>query len=225
VISDSTALAIREMLKEVVENGTAKEANIGAYVLAGKTGTPRGMVDGRYVSGLYNPNFVGLFPADDPQYVIAVRLSNPSGSYYGGKTAAPVTKAVIEAAVVSPRAALDRRRLAASVRREPLATERRLEVASGPAQAGETLPAAPPPIAEAAPVLIKLPAVPGPTPAAAPRVVPDVRGMSLRDAVRTLHSAGFRVGYSGRGGSRISAATLPAAGSVIRQGSLVRLLQ
>lgn len=227
VISATTALAIREMLKEVVSNGTANEAKIDEYILAGKTGTPRGMVDGRYVSGLYNPNFVALFPADDPQYVIAVRLSNPSGSYYGGKTAAPVTRAVIEAAVVSPRAALDRGRLAASARPAVHAskTEPRFQVASAAEQAAETLtitPTSPEPL----PVVVTLPA----NRAAgalepSPRVVPDVRGMSLRDAVRTLHSAGFRVGYSGRGVARGAAITFPAAGSVVRQGSLVRLLQ
>jgi membrane peptidoglycan carboxypeptidase len=228
VISSDVALGIREMLKEVVKNGTATEADIDEYVLAGKTGTPRGMVDGRYGSGLYNPNFVSLFPADDPQFVIAVRLSNPSGSYYGGKTAAPVTRAIIEAAVASPRAALDRTRLAAA-KREPEAPKKpaHLQVANGAEQAGETRPIDAPEPSETAldPVLVALPTKATGAVAAAPHVVPDVRGMSLRDAVRTLHSAGFRVGYSGRAGSRISTATFPAAGAVVRQGSLIRLIQ
>ena len=228
VISADVALGVREMLKEVVRSGTASEAEIDAYVLAGKTGTPRGMVDGRYVSGLYNPNFVGLFPADDPQYVIAVRLSNPSGSYYGGKTAAPVTRAVIEAAVASPRAALDRGRLAATVRAvaPSRAPEPALRVASAAERSGETLPPALEAAPKPTPVVITLPAVSdGGSVRPVPRPVPDVRGMSLRDAVRTLHSAGFRVGYSGRAGGRVSTATSPAAGSVVRQGSLVRLVQ
>jgi len=226
VISADVATGIREMLKEVVRDGTAKEADIETYVLAGKTGTPRGMVDGRYGSGLYNPNFVALFPADDPQFVIAVRLSNPSGSYYGGKTAAPVTRAVIEAAVASPRAALDRTRLAAAARPAERASGKpsRLEVASSAAQAGERLVPVEAETAAPEPVIVALPAVPV-TQVSGPRVVPDVRGMSLRDAVRTLHSAGFRVGYSGRAGGRTSTATFPAAGAVLRQGSLVRLVQ
>ena len=228
VISDDVAKGVREMLKEVVKSGTATEADIDEYVLAGKTGTPRGMIDGRYGSGLYNPNFVSLFPADDPQFVIAVRLSNPSGSYYGGKTAAPVTRAIIEAAVASPRAALDRRRLAAA-KREPEAPKQptRLQVASSVEQAGETasVVAPEPKEPETESVVVPLPTV-HPKPAAGvPRIVPDVRGMSLRDAVRTLHSAGFRVGYSGRAGGRILAATFPAAGAVVRQGSLIRLIQ
>jgi membrane peptidoglycan carboxypeptidase len=227
VVSEDVARGVREMLKEVVKSGTATEADIEEYVLAGKTGTPRGMVDGHYGSGLYNPNFVSLFPADDPQFVIAVRISNPSGSIFGGKTAAPVTRAVIEAAVALPRAALDRQRLAAAkVEPAPARQPARLEVAEGAEQAGEILPVPGAPSAtEREPVIVALPAKPEKPAPAASRVVPDVRGMSLRDAVRTLHSAGFRVGYSGRAGSRISTATFPAAGSVARQGSLIRLLQ
>ena len=226
VISNDVAKGIREMLKEVVKSGTATEADIDEYVLAGKTGTPRGMVDGRYGSGLYNPNFVLLFPADDPQFVIVVRLSNPSGSIYGGKTAAPVTRAIIEAAVASPRAALDRRRLAAAKQEPEPKRETRLEVAPAQ-QAGEaaSVVTTDPREPDAEPIVIPLPTTPVTGATVAPRVVPDVRGMSLRDAVRTLHSAGFRVGYSGRASARILAATFPAAGSVVRQGTLIRLVQ
>ena len=85
VISESVALDVREMLREVVQSGTASAADMDTYVLAGKTGTPRGTVNGHYVAGKYNPNFVGLFPADDPQYVIAVRLSNPIRLLLRGK--------------------------------------------------------------------------------------------------------------------------------------------
>jgi cell division protein FtsI (penicillin-binding protein 3) len=224
VISEDVAKGMREMLKEVVKSGTAREADLETYVLAGKTGTPRGMIDGRYVSGLYNPNFVGFFPADDPQYVIAVRLSNPEGSYYSAETATPVTRAVIEAAVASPRAALDRQRLAAAARRDPPKRQPvKLETGSAAEQAGESIVAPDQRFAAADPVVVTLPAQPAKPSAGARRVVPDVTGMSLRDAVRTLHSAGFRVGYSGRIGGRVSAATFPAAGSIALQGSMIRI--
>ena len=228
VISDDVARGVREMLKEVVKSGTATEADMDEYVLAGKTGTPRGTVDGRYASGLYNPNFVSLFPADDPQFVIAVRLANPSASIYGGKTAAPVTRAIIEAAVASPRAALDRRRLAAA-RKDPEPAKRvaQLEIANAAEQAGETRPTgrSEAQTSETESVVVALPAAVPKSVTGTPRIVPDVRGMLLRDAVRTLHNAGFVVGYSGRASSRISTATFPAAGSVVRQGSLIRLVQ
>jgi cell division protein FtsI (penicillin-binding protein 3) len=233
VISEDVAAGMRAMLKEVVESGTAKQASLGTYVLAGKTGTPRGTVNGRYVKGFYNPNFVGMFPADDPQYVIAVRISNPEGAnYYGGRTAAPVTREVIEAAVASPQMVLDRGRLAATAKTPelPEGQPARLTVADGAQQAGETLAGRPAAEGVTSPgsevVVITLPAVREEDRSPpAQRVVPDVRGMSLRDAVRTLHSAGFRVGYFGRAGGRITSATFPAAGAVVRRGTLIRLNQ
>jgi beta-lactam-binding protein with PASTA domain len=54
------------------------------------------------------------------------------------------------------------------------------------------------------------------------RPVPDVRGLALRDAVRSLHNAGFRV-QLGHGGAS-SAVTTPAAGELAQTGTLVRLL-
>jgi cell division protein FtsI (penicillin-binding protein 3) len=228
VISPDVASTVRDMLKEVVKDGTASEADMDTYELAGKTGTPRGTINGKYVAGRYNPNFVGLFPADDPQYVIVVRISNPSGSIYGGKTAAPVTKSVIEAAIASPRAMLDRGRLeATAVRTRPMPTSRAaLRVASGAEQAGETLATQPPAATVAEPVVVSLPLHASlEAPRAVPRSVPDVHGMSIRDAVRTLHKAGFHVGYSsGRSATRAPAATSPAAGALVRQGTLVRLI-
>lgn len=226
VISDKVAKQVRDMLVEVVESGTAADAGMDVYTLAGKTGTPRGTINGKYVSGLYNPNFVGLFPAEDPQYVIVVRLSSPSaGSIYGGQAAAPVTRAVIEAAIASPRAALDRGRLAATARpaRGTLAAQRGVPAAE---QSGETLTATAIPPSAHEPIVVTLPFGPSKLEKSElPRAVPNVRGMSVREAVRTLHSAGFRVGYSGGPpASRSSAATQPSAGSIVRQGSLVRLI-
>ena len=103
------------MLLDVVDEGTALEAALDNYMLAGKTGTPRGTVRGHYVPGRYNPNFVGLFPGDNPQYVIVVKLTAPQSSIFAAKTAAPVTKAILEAAIAARNAALDRGRLASSL--------------------------------------------------------------------------------------------------------------
>ena len=64
-----------------------------------------------------------------------------------------------------------------------------------------------------------------------PRVmhpIPDVRGLDLRDAVRSLHSAGFRVQLAQSGGTassgRGAAATSPAQGELVAAGSVVRLV-
>src|SRR5262249_30146459 len=115
VISKPVADKVRHMLLDVVDEGTALQAALDNYMLAGKTGTPRATVRGRYVEGRYNPNFVSLFPGDNPQYVVVVKMTAPQSSIFAAKTAAPVTKSILEAAVAARNAALDRAKLASSV--------------------------------------------------------------------------------------------------------------
>ncbi len=114
VMADSVAAKVRHMLLDVVDEGTALQAALDNYLLAGKTGTPRATVRGRYIQGRYNPNFVGLFPGDNPQYVIVVKLTAPKAAIFAAETAAPVTKAILEAAIAARNAALDRGKLASS---------------------------------------------------------------------------------------------------------------
>jgi cell division protein FtsI (penicillin-binding protein 3) len=223
VVSKATADKVRRMLLDVVDEGTALEAAVDNFSLAGKTGTPRSTVHGRYVAGRYNPNFVGIFPGDNPQYVIVVKMTAPQSSIYAAATAAPVTKAILQAAIAAQNAALDRAKLASSVQQKP-------QPAQQPQQAGaaapRTLAADTPDSADggSVPFVVTLPLQPQPQPPA-PRTnhaVPDVRGLPLRDAVRSLHSAGFRVQLA-RGGAG-TAATSPSAGALAPTGTLVRLL-
>lgn len=215
---------MREMLTDVVAEGSAVQADLESFLVAGKTGTARRTVNGRYQPMQYYATFVGLFPADRPQFVILVKLDSPSGAYYGGATAAPVTKAVLEAALAARDAALDRGGLAALPRRAPRDTA---GAASGPlALAGEETAApeerattAARPRGGSVPYVVQLPYRPAPPVTHAPRAVPHVTGMSLRDAVRALHGAGFRVRLAA--GPR--GATLPAAGTVAPAGTLIRL--
>lgn len=227
VVSPAVARRVRGMLLGVVEDGgTAKLANLGSFALAGKTGTARRTVNGRYAAGEHIPTFVGLFPADHPQFVILVKIDNPKGAYVGGLTAAPVTKAVLEAALASRDAALDRRSLAGSrqvrpvVAAAPAAAATTTPVASGAAPVVAPLPG--PPAADtlaAAPVDVRLPRRVPPPVALPARPVPDVHLLGLRDAVRALHEAGFRVQLV----AGVAGATLPAAGAVAPAGTLVRL--
>jgi cell division protein FtsI (penicillin-binding protein 3) len=244
VIPPGVADRMRVMLMNVVENGTAVQADISNYLMAGKTGTPRRTVGGRYAAMQYNPNFVGLFPGDRPQYVIVVKLTNPSGTYYGGTTAAPVTKAVLQAAIAARDAALDRGKLASAVHPassvpSPSAiapaphesSERagtqlalRTDTVDAGTSAGRERPREADYVPDE-PIVVKLPQIAARiAPPATPRPVPDVRGMSLREAVRSLHSAGFRVqlGRMGPpGASEIISS--PSAGSIAPAGSMVRL--
>lgn len=223
VIPTRVAATMRGLLSGVVAHGTAVEADMATYQLAGKTGTPRRTVDGRYAPMQYNPNFVGIFPADAPQLVVVVKLGSPRSSIYGGQTAAPLTRTILQAALAARDAALNRSALPARVITtmqagtvlRPVATARR----SGTREVGEILPDT-----GSRSVMVELPLVGAETPNDSPRRqlrVPNVRGMTLRNAVRSLHSAGFRV-HLARGASS-SSATEPAAGVLASPGSLVRL--
>jgi cell division protein FtsI (penicillin-binding protein 3) len=88
VLSEQTATMLTRMLASVVETGTGGAAQIPGYQVAGKTGTARKLVDGRYVQR-YMASFVGFLPASAPRVVIAVSIDEPQ-TVYGGVAAAPV---------------------------------------------------------------------------------------------------------------------------------------
>lgn len=88
VLSKDTATMLTRMLASVVETGTGGAAQIPGYQVAGKTGTARKLVDGRYVRR-YMASFVGFLPASDPRVVIVVSIDEPR-TVYGGVAAAPV---------------------------------------------------------------------------------------------------------------------------------------
>jgi cell division protein FtsI (penicillin-binding protein 3) len=87
VISEETATMLTRMLASVVETGTGGAAQIPGYQVAGKTGTARKLIDGRYRQR-YIASFVGFLPASAPRLVIAVSLDEPR-TVYGGVAAAP----------------------------------------------------------------------------------------------------------------------------------------
>jgi cell division protein FtsI/penicillin-binding protein 2 len=92
VISPQTAAEVRQMLRGVLAaGGTAAEAEIPGYDLAGKTGTAN-KVDprtGEYSRSRYIASFMGFAPAADPKLLISVVVDEPQGSIYGGQVAAP----------------------------------------------------------------------------------------------------------------------------------------
>jgi len=95
VVSDATATQMRLMMESVVgPNGTAPEAAIPGYRVAGKTGTAmRANGNGGY-SG-YTASFIGFAPADTPRYVVSVVVQAPQGQHFGGMVAGPVFKKVM----------------------------------------------------------------------------------------------------------------------------------
>jgi len=97
VVSRKTAETLNAMFKGVVLRGTGVSARIAGASVAGKTGTSRKFIGGRYETGSYTATFAGYFPADDPKVVCLVMLDNPSaGAYTGGLASAPIFKAIAE---------------------------------------------------------------------------------------------------------------------------------
>jgi cell division protein FtsI (penicillin-binding protein 3) len=95
VLSQDVADQLRGMLEGVTnEGGTAVTAAIPGYRVAGKTGTARRVVDGRY-DGSYTASFVGFAPADAPRLAIAVSVQAPKNGYYGGAVAGPVFRDIM----------------------------------------------------------------------------------------------------------------------------------
>ena len=93
--SRETAKKLRPVFERVVgEEGTAERARVPGLRVAGKTGTARKVIGGRYRAGKYRALFAGLFPADDPEVVLAVVYDEPESSIYGGVVAAPVFRRV-----------------------------------------------------------------------------------------------------------------------------------
>jgi cell division protein FtsI/penicillin-binding protein 2 len=76
--------------------GTAHEAAIPGYKLAGKTGTAQkpDPVHGGYSDTKFVASFVGFAPADDPRLLVAVMVDEPQGEIYGGAVAAPAFQAI-----------------------------------------------------------------------------------------------------------------------------------
>jgi cell division protein FtsI (penicillin-binding protein 3) len=98
VISKETATALRGMLEGVTLNGTAKKAQLDGYSAAGKTGTAQ-KIDPRtkaYSSTKHVASFVGFAPVGNPAVVIIVVIDEPAGAYHGGDVAAPVFREIAE---------------------------------------------------------------------------------------------------------------------------------
>jgi cell division protein FtsI (penicillin-binding protein 3) len=100
VISGETARRVTAILTDVVggEGGTGEQARIANVSVAGKTGTSQkfDFSLGRYSSKKVAASFVGFFPSEDPQVVVLVMLDEPKIKRWGGVAAAPVFRNISE---------------------------------------------------------------------------------------------------------------------------------
>ena len=90
VVSEDTADQVLDMLEHVVVNGTAGNAAVPGYRVAGKTGTAQAPAEEGGGYDGYTASFVGVAPAEDPRIAVSVTLQRPREGYYGGQSAAPV---------------------------------------------------------------------------------------------------------------------------------------
>lgn len=199
-VSQSVAVQLRGMLRSVTtQGGTGATAALSAYEVAGKTGTARVAGPGGYVAGSHIAVFASLFPAEDPQLAMVVKLENPAGTY-ATLSAAPLTRQMLEQILGAQTGALDRSRL--------------------PRRVAPPARVAAPSVPGATRILVAWPDS-GARPVAGTRIVPEVVGMTLRAALRRVHDAGLRARVEGWG--RVTRVE-PSSGDSLPPGTIVQLV-
>ena len=196
-VSPSTIAELRTIMEGVVERGTAKSAQIPGYTIAGKTGTASKIIDGHYSKSEYNASFVGFIPSRQPALTIIVVIDSPHGNgYTGGVVAAPVFKRIAEAS-------LRHLGIAPTVNPMPPVLVARHEQGAEPAVQRADAP--PNDLVGAAIQPLQ------------PGVMPDLRGQSAREALRTLMKIGATARMTGRG---VVIEQTPAAGEPLANGEV-----
>ena len=213
VVSPEVAADLRGVLRSVVEEGTATRAAMKSLPLAGKTGTARLADAGGYEERRYAASFVGFAPAQDPKLLVLTKLEDPQGDYYGGLTAAPVSRMALQAALSSRGTVIPG---------ESWADENLHRVEWGGRPAGSQ--PATRPAGNSGPYVL---AVDGGEPDrwsggedAEAAVLPDLSGMTVRGAVARLHELGLQVDLRSAGEVR---SQRPAPGTRLTPGDTVIL--
>ena len=222
ICSEETLRKMRAMLEGVVVDGTAKAIKSPDFSMAGKTGTAWKFKNGQYTK-TYSTSFCGYFPADKPKYSCIVVVDSPKrGRIYGGDVAAPVFREVADKAmardIASQRPLLAR--VPSNKTRVPvvkaglqdelqlvctkLGVQQQSEVAGEEWVRADT---------NTYSLAWKVQPV-------RRGQVPDVSGMTLRDALFLLENRGLRVRALGSG--RVHRQSV-AAGTPLRRGTLVTL--
>ena len=100
VLSSKTSNKMLEILETVVsDDGTAPQAKVSGYRVAGKTGTAHKLINGVY-ENKYIGSFIGIAPVSNPRFVLAVMIDEPTlNGYYGGVVAGPVFSAIMNDAL------------------------------------------------------------------------------------------------------------------------------
>ena len=192
VISVQTARTVTRMLEGVAgDEGTAKGAAISGFRVAGKTGTSQKVDPStkKYSRSKYIASFVGFVPADRPRLVISVLVDEPKGMVYGGLVAGPVFREVGSWALnylrVNPQPEL---LAAAEANAETISTESPRDRVDGPQL---------PEVKELADRLME-------------GLLPDFKGMGMREVLNKGRALGLKVSLEGSG---LAVAQNPVPGS------------
>jgi cell division protein FtsI (penicillin-binding protein 3) len=194
-IEADTAATVTTIMEQVVERGTAKAAQIEGFTIAGKTGTAAKLVNGHYQTSDYNASFVGFIPSRKPRLTILVVIDSPHAKgHTGGAVSAPVFKRIAEAAVtylgIPPNLNPP----------PPVLVARRDVDADGDAVPQPTRTAA----------ILSATVEP-----ARNGLMPDLRGLSAREALRLLSKIGLTARMSGDG---FVIDQLPLPGAAVLRG-------
>ncbi len=227
IASRKTISTVQELLKGVVEHGTAKNISGTPYKIAGKTGTAQiAHSDKGYTSGGtkdYLASFAGYFPADDPMYSCLVMVTSPQYVYYGNTVAGSVVKAIAD------------RVYAAECRNGNIVNQPDIQYAKNmPSSKGgravdlknvlDELGVPYVNAAETKSTWLSTTAQPEQIQTSTRRFVegitPDVKGMGASDAVSLLESLGFQVKINGYG--RVTSQSIPPGTTTIR-GTVIQL--
>ena len=227
VVSQRTAATMRELLTAVVDSGTATRAHLDWAAVGGKTGTAQKFdpVLRTYRSSKYLASFVGFLPAEAPRLVCVVMVDEPRNGYYGGEVAAPVFKKIMEdlyrlrGGPLAPKPELaeyapprPRDVVVPGVRTLPLSRAREALRHAGlrarvDGDGERVLAQVPPAGARAARgTVVRL--------ATKPRLdaVPDLTGLTVREALTTLAAYALPARVEGRG---VVVRQVPAAGAPV----------
>ncbi len=194
VVPRRVAKLVGQMLTAVTEpGGTAIEAAIDGYLVAGKTGTAQkaDYVHGGYAKDKWLASFIGFAPADRPSVVISVVIDEPVIAHYGGTVAGPVFRRIAEVT-------LRHMGIAPEGRQAVLAKKKERQIAPAEAE-------------------------PAPEEEAVDKgesAVPDVRSLPLRQAVIALHAESLVAEVEGSG---VVLVQHPAPGKAVAHGSVVQL--
>jgi cell division protein FtsI (penicillin-binding protein 3) len=229
VMSEATADQVKAMMAAVVEYGTAAEIRSDRIALAGKTGTAE-KIDaetGKYVQGLFNSSFMGMAPVERPEFVCLILIDEPSMFKYGGQSAAPIFREIVDRVMDNPAFPLARRAIKPNVPAAPAVAAAGNEAAApdsalsaevagfklADAQASKARGAKSPEAADDG--IAMQSASPSARISAGRRGMPDLNNATLREALSRLKHLGLDVEYTGTG--RIIRQE-PPAGAPVKPG-------